>query len=84
MYNLLFTLSRLRKKCELKVYSNQQSPLCLVPIYLEVKLDKALKLVTTVWHCAKNFVCPTAEVTWGLRAGADAKTSNTAILFLSI
>ena len=30
----------------------------------------------------KNFACPIAEVTWGLRAGAGDKTSDTALLFL--
>ena len=34
---------QIKKKCELNVYSNQHSPLCLVPIYLEVKLDKSLE-----------------------------------------
>ena len=29
---------QIKKKCELKVYSNQHSSVCLVPIYLEVKL----------------------------------------------
>ena len=28
------------EKCELKVYNNQHSPLSLVPIYLEIKLNR--------------------------------------------
>ena len=51
-------------------------------VNLEVKLDKLLKVVTTVWHCTKNLASSTAEVTWGRREGADAKISNTALLFL--
>ena len=34
---------QIKKKCVLKVNNNQHSPLCLVPIYFEVKLDKSLK-----------------------------------------
>ena len=55
---------------------------CLVPIYVEVKLDKSLKFVTTVWHRIKKFfLCPVAEITCGPRAGAGAQTSDT-LLFL--
>ena len=32
-----------KEKCEVNVQNNQHSPLCLVLIYLEVKLDKSLK-----------------------------------------
>ena len=56
--------------------------MCGFIVCLEIKLDKSFKFVTTVWHCAKNFACPTTEITWGFRAGANAKTSNTAFLFL--
>ena len=58
---------QIKKRCELKVYSNQHSPLCLVLIYLEVKLDKSLKFCHHRLALRKNFACPTAEVTCSLR-----------------
>ena len=63
----------------LKLYQNQHSPFCLVPIYLEVKLDKSLKFGH---HRLALFAFPTAEVTSDLRADAGAKIPDTDLLFL--
>ena len=54
----------------------------LVPIYLEVKLDKSLKFCHHRLALSKKRRLPAVEVTWGLRAGAGDKTSDTALLFL--
>ena len=57
--------------------------MCLVPIYLEVKLDKSIKFCHYHWHCTKIFfVCPAAEVTCSVRAvSAGAKISDTDIFY---
>ena len=51
-----FHLYNQEAKRELKVKNNGKIlPFCLVLTYLDVKLDKALRTVNTLRHCAKNY-----------------------------
>ena len=82
MHNLLSTMSRLRKNVSQKLTMINIHHCVWFRFILKYNYTNHSSFVTTVWHCAKNFACPTAEVTWGLRAGTGAKTSDTTFLCL--